>query len=385
VCDAHLDVLQSLVDKSLLRHTSDRFWMLETIREFAVERLQGLPDAGHTCELHARWYARLAESAHAELRGAAQREWLVRLAPDLENLRTAIRWAQEHDDGLEVELAGTTWYFLSMRGLLREALSYLAHAIETAENDPSLDKSELLYGAAYVAIRTGDYSAAEQWSEQRLELGRAHGDAPVIARSLVALGLVALLEDDVERARTLVREAAQVAGDCGDTQTLGMAVSHLGSIAILEGDMETARLYYQQGLELHRELSDARGEVELRSSLGSLALLRGDTDEAAAFLGDALRLASSLGGREQIWICLFNSAEVAAQRGEVVRAARLLGAADALREEIGYAPPDRSEREQRTRIASVLDESDPTLVAAQSEGRALTLDDAVAYGLSEHD
>jgi predicted ATPase/class 3 adenylate cyclase len=383
VVDADLDVLQALVDKSLLRHTGDRFWMLETVREFAVERLRDQPDAGNGSERHARWFAQLAKSAHAELRGPAQGEWLVRLDPDLKNLRSAIDWARSHNEQLEVELAGATWFFLSMRGLLREALGYLVHALKTAESDPSFAKSELLYGAAFVAIRTGDYAAAEQWSEQRLELGRACGDAPVVGRSLVALGLVALLEGNVERAQPLVREAAQVAGDCGDTQTLAMAVAHLASIAISEGDLETGRLYGQQGLELHREISDARGEADSLAGLGWLALLRGDTDEAAAFLGDSLRLASGLGGKEQIWACLFSSAEVAAQRGEAVRASRLLGAADALREEIGLAGPDRSEREQRTRIVNVLDESDPTLVQARTEGRALTLDDAVAYALGE--
>ena len=383
VAGADLDTLQSLVEKSLVRFTNERYWMLETIREFAVERLQSLSEAGQSLERHARWYTRLAKSAHGELRGASQGEWLERLDPDVENLRGAIRWAQGHDEGLEVELAGATWFFLAMRGLLREALGYLVHAIETAENDPSLDKSELLYGAAFVAIRTGDYAAAKQWSQQRLGLGRARGHAPVIARSLVGLGVVALMEDDLERAETFLREAAQVADDCSDTQTLAMAVAHLGSIALLKGDAETALLYYQQGLQLHRELSDARGEVESLESLGWLALLRGDTDEAAAFLGEALRLAGSLGAREQIWSCLFQSAEVAAQRRDVVRVARLLGAADALRDEIGLAPPDRSEQEQRARIASVLDESDPTLVAAQSEGRALTIDQAVAYALGE--
>jgi len=97
-----------------------------------------------------------------------------------------------------------------------------------------------------------------------------------------------------------------------------------------------------------------------------------------------LRLASSLGAREQILICLVNLADVAAQRGQPVRAARLLGAADALRDGIGYGPPDMSEQEQRTRIANLLDENDPALVAAHSEGAVMTLDDAVELALSLH-
>jgi predicted ATPase len=383
VCEADLDGLQSLVDKSLLRHSGDRFWMLETIREFAVERLQRLAEAGAILERHARSYLRLAKEAHGALRGPAQEEWLARLDAELENLRTAILWASDHDDHLEVELAGATWFFLSVRGLLREALSYLLHALETAVGAPALDQSELLYGAAYVAIRLGDYAAAEQWSEQRLELGRAHGDPRVIARSLLGIALATELQGDLERARMLHLEAAEVASDCGDALTLALVANNLGGIALRKNEAETARTHLNQALELHRERSDARGEAEALVCLSLAALAEGETHEAAALLDSSLRLASDLGERELIFSCLLGGAEVAARRGETVRAARLLGVADALREETGYAG-DALELEQRARIATALGK-DAALVAAQSEGRALTLDEAVAYALDEHE
>ncbi len=387
VAGADLDTLQSLVEKSLLRFTDERFWMLETIREYAAERLHNECEDSEILERHARWYLRLAKSAHGELRGPSQADWLERLHAELENLRGAIRWAQEHDDSLEVELAGATWYFLSLRGLLREALGYLEQAIETANNAPSLDQSELLYGGAYVALRTGDYAAVGRWGEQRLELGRARGDASVIARSLVSVALAAELQDnDLGRAKTLYGEAAQVARDCGDTRSLGIALSNLGNIAVSEDDLETARLYYQQGLELHGELSDAHGEAGSLASLANLELVEGDFDEAAALLAESVRIASSLGARELIHICLVSLADVAAQRGEAVRAARLLGAADALREEIGlFRSPDRFDQEQLMRITKVLDDNDPALVAAQFEGGAMTLDEAIELALSPID
>ncbi len=143
VCHADLDTLQSLVDKSLLRHTGERFWMLETIREYAVERLEHLPEANRTHERHADWYTRFASEGHARLRGPAQEEWLLRFDADAENLRSAIGWACDHDERLEVQLAGATWFFLSVRGFLREALGHLLHALEVAEGAPPLDQSEL--------------------------------------------------------------------------------------------------------------------------------------------------------------------------------------------------------------------------------------------------
>ena len=379
VCRAELDVLQALVDKSLLRHTGDRFWMLETIREFSVERFQNFSEATDILEQHAQWYVFFAKDAARELRGPSQAEWLVRLDADLENLRAAIGWARDHDQHLEVDLAGATWFFLSVRGFFGEALRYLRHALETAES-VCLDHDELLYGASYVAFRTGDYAAAERWMEERLELGRARGDAPAIARSLIGLAMV---RGDREGARMLYVEAADVARACGDVESVAIVAHNLGGIAFDEDDLETARTHFQQALNLHRELSDAGGEASDLLNLSSVALADGDIDGAAAFLVSSLRLASNLGDKEEIYSCVLGSAEVAAQRGAAARAARLLGAADALREEMGYAvtAPDQKQRE---RIAAVLDEDDTALASAQLEGGALTLEDAVAYALEEH-
>ncbi len=382
VAGADLDTLQSLVEKSLLRFSNERYWMLETIREYAAERLQNECEDSEILERHTRWYLGLAKSAHGELRGPSQGEWFALLNADLENLRSATRWAQEHDERLEVELAGATWFFLAMRGLLREALGYLVHAIETAEEDPSLDRGELLYGASFVSSKTGDYDAMQRWSEQRLELARARKDTSMIAMSLVGLALAADMQDERNRARTLYLEAADLARECGDTRSLTIVAANLGGMALVDGDTETARTHLERSLELVRERSNAQGEAAILSYLALVALVEGDTDEARALLGSSLRLASSVGDREAIFGSLLGLAEVAARSGGTLHAARLLGAADALREEVGYGPPDPLERELRTRIANLLDANDSALVAAQSEGSAMTLDEAIELALS---
>ena len=107
VAGADIDTLQSLVEKSLLRFSNERYWMLETIREYAADRLQTEPEASETSERHTRFYTELSKSAHTELRGPSQAEWLERLDPELENLRTAIRWAQDHDAALEGSTGAT--------------------------------------------------------------------------------------------------------------------------------------------------------------------------------------------------------------------------------------------------------------------------------------
>jgi predicted ATPase len=369
VCNADLDVLQSLVDKSLIRHTGDRFWMLETIREFAVERLQSLPEGGRILERHARWYLRMAKSDGG-------------LDADVENLRNAIGWARDHDGRLEVELVGASWHFLAARGLLREALGYLRYALETAQK-LSLDETELLGGAVYVSVRTGDYADGERWGEKNLELARVAADPRAIAGALVGLALTVEQQVDYGRARVLYLEGADVARDCGETRLLAVIAYNLGEIALIEGDAETARMNFQQTLEVTRELSDPGGEAFGLIGLSFVALSERDADKAAALLRSSLRLASNLEVRELLFSGLLGSAEVAVQRAETARAARLLAATDALREEMGYTP-STLEQNQRARIATVLGEDD-ALVAAQSEGRALTLDDAVAYALEERE
>ena len=380
VCDAEVDVLQSLADKSLLRHTGDRFWTLETIREFAVERFAGLPENRQVLKRHAQWYLGLAKSADRSSRGETQQVWLSRLDSELENLRGAIDWARHYDDSLEVQLVAASWYFFCRRGLLREALGHLVHSLEAAGTNPSSDQGELLWGAAYVGIRTGDYDPAQEWLSQLLELSRASGDDRRVAMSLVGLALVAEQRGELEESRTLYLEGADVARECGDTGALAVVAGNLGYIALRQGDVETARTQFQETLELNRELSDVGGQAVALAGLALVALTDRDTDEAAALFRSSLRLANEIEAREFIFSCVLGSAEVAAQRHEAVRAARLLAAADALSEEMGYTPPPL-ERAQRERIASVLDQDDAALVAARLEGRALTLDEAVAYAL----
>jgi predicted ATPase len=377
VADAKLDALQSLVDKSLVRHSADRFWMLETIREFALERLEGRPEACQILERHARWYLNLAKSAQGELRGAAGGKWLGRLDADLENLRRALGWARDHDERLEVELAGATWYFLFVRARLSEALNYLAHALETARS-ASLDQGELLYGAGSVAFSMGDYAAAQQWYGQLLDLGRARGEVQLIARSLATLADVALQAGEPERSQALCLDAVDAAGECGDKLTLMIAAHALAEIALARGETETARTHYQRELELARELPNPRSEAGALSCLSHVALLEGATDDAQRDLTTALRLISALGERANGIECLLGLSEVATQRSEMTRAARLLAAVDALREESGFSL-DAGGQRQRERIVAAL--RDYGALAALAEEHALTFGEAVAYAL----
>jgi predicted ATPase len=388
VCDADLDLLQSLVDKGLLRHTGGRFWMLESIREYASERLHDSGEAGELAERHARWYLGLAKSAYPDFRrptqnpllGADAGKWLARLDAELKNFRSAIGWGRDHDPLLEVELVKATRYFLNALGYFAEVYRYLLQALETARS-ASLDPAELLYGAGFVADSMGDLAAAQRWAEQLLELARAHGDALLASDALSQLANIARRTGDPERARALYLDAAEAARESDNTIGLMVVARGFATMALETRDAETARTHFQRELQLARELPHPFSEAIALAGLCRTALLEGDTDNAAACLDGALRLANALGIRAVITECVTEAAEIAEQRGELVRAARLLGAADALCEMLEI-PLDQSDRELRTRITSALGD-DVALTAAQSEGRMLTIDEAVAYALGD--
>ena len=384
ICEAGLDDLQSLVEKSLLRHSGDRFWMLETIREFATEQLQSQPDAGRMPACHANWYARFATTGRPALEagGQVRPEWVARLEPEFENIRSAIDWARHHDPQLEVELVAAAWYVLAERGLFREASGWLADALEIAQAAPSVDPTRVRWGAAYVALRMGDYVAAKQWGEQNLALFRARRDIPSVAWSLVGLAIVATQQDERERSKSLLLEAAELAQDCEDTQILEQLIAYnLGDLALLEGDLETARANFRQTAEKASEVSDDGGEAFGLMGLSTVALAEQDPADAAALLVPALRIARDLKLPELIYGCLLGFAEVAAQRNQPTRAARLLAASDGLSEEMGYRPGP-SEREQHARVTAILDEYDSARMPRPEE-HAQTLEDAVAYALGE--
>jgi predicted ATPase len=380
VCSANLDVLQSLVDKSLLRHSGDRFWMLETIREFAGERLAELAVAGDTRERYAGWYLELVQEIRHHLAGAAAVESVARLALELENLRAAIDWASNHDANVEVELVKASKYFLQVSGYTREALGYLVHALDTARS-ASLDEAELLYAAAECARLLADFAKALQWAEQLVDLARARGDPRLIALGLTSLAGVVLDIGDTERGQMLLLEAVEPARESGDEISLLRVAHHLGEIALEAGDTDAAKQHFQEELDLARALPNHRSESIGLLWLSHVALQEEDINGAAVYAQSAVRIRSSLIEPDGVVECLLPLAVVAARQEKLVRAARLMGAADGLRDQTGYSL-GRTERAVRAEVIAALGDA-PAVDAARSEGRAMTLNDAVAYALTD--
>ena len=382
VADANLDALQSLVDKSLLRYSQERFWMLETIREYAAEQLEHLADAETLHRRHADYFLRLAEEAEPHLTGADQATWLERLEAEHENFRLSLDSLRRADAGAEeLRLVGALMRFWYVRGHLREGSSRCEDAL-AAHDDQSQPRLKALFGAALLAHRLGDYQRVEARHQERLVLARVLDDAEAVASSLIGLGLSAHGLGDYERAAAAFTESAELARAGGYTWFLAVATDNLGDLLVEQGDYVQARPRLEEAHELFRQLGDERMVGVVVVNLGTLAAREGRSDEAEALLRQALEYAEAQVDKELAIWCLGELSALMLSKGDAERAARLMGAVERLREETGHAlqgDQRRLDEQTRSALASELDEQ--RLAAAHTIGREMTFEQAVAYAL----
>ena len=307
VAGADLDTLQSLVDKSLLRHTDERFWMLETIHEFAIELLEASGETDDLNERHGRWFLALAEQAAPELTGAGQAVWLAHLDTEHDNLRAALAFARRTNRAAwELRLTGALWRFWYQHGLLNEGRARLEEVLATAGGDRAVEHEQILYGAALLTSTLGDHARAEELAAERLAISRAADNPKLIASSLFVLGVVVYLKGEPERASTVYTEGVNLARKEGDKAVLSKSLNMLGIVALGRGDDQTARSHFEEALALAREISDTRNIAAVLMNLGEVADRQDQKDEARALVREALALGHRLGDQEIV----INSLEV---------------------------------------------------------------------------
>ncbi|MDP9285976.1 MAG: hypothetical protein M3P41_13635 [Actinomycetota bacterium] len=318
VCDAHLDVLQSLVDKSLARSEEDRFRMLETIREYALERLEDSNKADQLRRRHAAHFLALAERAEPELTGSDQPIWLERLAADYENLRDALEWYATSpgsaSDGLQ--LAGALVLFWFIRGFYRDGLYWLERMLEASEGERTAARAGALWGAGLLHTLVGSEERAEPLLEQSLDLARGLGDKSRAARSLTVLGLLAFFRNDMRRACNLFEESAELAREADDGWCLADALGTLSSIYPLCGEVDVAETVGAEGLAIARRSGDRQGIRMALFGLALTAMRRGDLGAARALGEEGLALCRELGDLWFVSYFLWILATAATASGE---------------------------------------------------------------------
>ncbi len=388
VCGGDLDTLTSLLDKSLLRRRpgsdrEERFVMLETVREYAAERLEEEGEAESLRRAHGEYFVRLAEKAEPELTGVSGAAWLERLDAEHENLRAALAWAaSDGEPELALRLAVALHYFWRFRGHLTEGRRWLEGALARDGDPASPARARALMATAAIVDRQGDHEGARHLLEEALDRFRALGDRALEARALAELGGIAIVEGDYEHGAQLLEETIPLFREAGDSRALMVSLGNLASVKNLQGDRERGRALGEESLALARERSDRDQTAITLHNLGRASLVEGRPDEALAPLEESLEIAGELGYRELIAYCLGGFAEIAAAGGDHERAARLLGAAEALYDELGISlGPEEQEGHERT--AALLEgELGPDLLGRlRAEGRTLELEPAIAMAL----
>jgi predicted ATPase len=401
VCDARgdldldlLDGMASMVDKSLAQQVEPprgetRFVMLETIREYALEKLEASGEESLTKRAHAAYCLVLAEEQPADQSGAEGPEWMERLALEHDNFRAALEWLTETGDAEWGLRLGTALFrFWEMREYLAEARSRLGELLKLPRAAaPTKARARALFAAGVLAAEQGDYVSADALTresldiarhlgdnqgaavslnalavnardrgdvavarslfEESLELWRESGDPRAVARSLSNLASIVKLQGDDARAISLYAECLSIFQRLGDWPGVAWSMNHQGDVARDEGNSASAQKLYEQGLAIFRELGDRWGIAGTLADLGNLAREQGNYPAACSLYRESIRIFQEMDHKRGIARLLECFAGAAAVQLEAERSLRLAGAAAALRQNIGapLTPAEQSKLE----------------------------------------
>jgi tetratricopeptide (TPR) repeat protein len=372
-----------------------RFWMLETIHEYAREQLAASGEAATLRDRHLACYVDLAEEAEAQLTGPEQAAWLARLEDEHDNLRAALRWAREagnqrpEAEMLGLRLAGALWRFWFLHGYLSEGRAHLTAALAAAVGDQTGARARALHGAGILAYFQGDYGAARTLHAEALALRRELGDLSGISGSLNNLGIVAYGQGDYGAARALHEEALALRRQLGDQGGIAGSLSNLGGMAAAQADYAEARVLHEEALALRRALGDQWGIAVSLNNLASVASAQGNYAVARALLIESLGLRRELGDQRGIVDCLAGLGEGIADRAGsdvtlLERSARVLGAVAAQLDSLGAVldPEDRIPYEEH--VAALREAlGEDRFAQAWRIGQGLSVDAAMAEALGE--
>jgi predicted ATPase/class 3 adenylate cyclase len=331
------EVLASLVDKSLVTRlgsaTVTRFGMLETIRDYARDKLEALDPRGETAARHLAWCLDLCRRAEPELVGSHQREWFDRITAEHDNVRAAMAWGLEREPRAMLEMAKSLYWFWQARGHISEGRAWLAAGLARPEASAAdaLRQQGLLAAGTLAWLGGDDHAARPQLSESS-EIASQIGDQRARALALAILGQSLVYAGDFAAARTVIEEGVAMARKVGDLFVLARSLAALADLARHEEkDEETVRAADEAVTISERRGMD--GAIAFGLYYGSHGLRSRDPDRARAQLLRAIELFDRLDQVNGLYLAIVALLDVARPGPEA--AARLLGARDVLRERAG--------------------------------------------------
>jgi predicted ATPase len=441
VCNlgGELDVLEgveSLLENNLLKQKEEvggepRFSMLETVHDYACEKLEESEEAQIIKRAHAEYFLALAEEAETSLWGRQQSSveavWLERLEAEHDNMRAALSWAVDREKtDVTLRLAGALWKFWYARGHYSEGRRWLEEALTKDRHTLIAARVKALGGIGWLAGRQSDLDRAESAAKEGLELSEKAGlEASTEAFYLrQLLGHREIRRGGYARAKELFEKSLALSRKVGDVHATAYALMSLGNVSDGSGDAKGSKAFYEEGIALSRKVGGANPLSEGLISLGYISLLEGDYAQAAALNEEATALLRESGHRgdlqyaldnlgwavlamgdhrrskglheESLALCLEQNDKFIASgsmeglacaaevRGEDERAVKLFAAAQALRETIGEIQ-SRAERSLREPYLEAVHSrmNEPLWEALFAEGQAMTFEEAVNYALGE--
>jgi predicted ATPase/transcriptional regulator with XRE-family HTH domain len=431
--EAVLDLLAQLINKSLVitqeEHGKSRYRMLETVRQYAQEKLLASGEAETYYDAHLNFFLKLAEEAEPHLKGAEQVQWIHRLEEELDNLRLALDRAVSIDTNQEtaLKLSSALWRFWQRSMRASEGSTYLARLLNQAPKghaSESIAYARALTAAGALAYFQSDYESAQAFRQRALDLFRQLSDQTGVADSLHGLGNIALSQGHYESARSMYEECLAIRQKLGQRESLSGTLGNLGLIAYnvgdyiaahslemesykifqefgnkagicftlnllgyiarRQGDLQAARRYHEESIACYHQAADQWGLANALNGLAEVALAEGDLSAAFSLCRESLNLYRESGAKEGIVYCFETMATIAIIRKLSNKSAALFSAAAALRNTIGLplTPIDLSNYEQNMlTLHEQLD--DMAFKSAWKEGMMMSLDQMIEYAFSE--
>jgi predicted ATPase/DNA-binding SARP family transcriptional activator len=325
-----LDLLGSLIDKSLVvfeeKELGGRYRLLETVRQYAAEKLAGGGDERKVQARHRDHFLVLAEEAEPHLTGAAQVEWLARLEAEHANLRVALDWCSTEESGAEagLRLSGALGRFWEIRGHYGEGRACLTLALLRRETGGrGRARAKALNVAGVLAYYQGEYATAEAAHQESLALFREHEDSSGVAWVLNDLGDVAGARGDDESAQALFTESLALFRRLENKQGIAKLLHHLGRLVRDQGDLAGAEALYAESLTLVRELNDRQGTAWALHHMGHLTGRQGNFVLAQSQQEEGLVIFRDLGNRQGAAWALQELGRLAVLQSDYVSAQRL--------------------------------------------------------------
>jgi len=383
-----IDLLTSLADKNLIlteeHEGTTRYRMLETIRQYALDRLRDIGEEARWRNRHFACYLALAGESVEPLRAREQREWLDRIAREIENFRAALRWATEQKLPDAFRMVPENYRSWVRRAHVAEAREWFSRLLDAIPKDQARrDRSRVLRAVGQLAVRQGEPDEAERLYRESLAMFRELDDARGSVYLETNLALLEMARGRYADAEPLLEKCADLARAVGEPFLIAVNLGNLAIVAHARGNAEAAAPLFEESLTLARKVGDPFLESHFLSYKGRAELSDGDLVSAEATFVESLAIARELADPFATMWALERFAELAAAKHAHQQAATILGAAAHVREEIGLSLPMHEQRElERVAGAARAALGDGAFDQAWREGNATELEETVRYALN---